>query len=151
MGNSISSEREEIRILKLKNLILRDNLAHLIEDLANANRRINDLESWRDEIRGRAREWSERLRRLNISDDLERLRERTRELERLREIINEQFETRRNERRDEFSTLIEGELLHCDICLEEERMTNYQKCNLCYNTWCLSCHSRLNNCPFCRN
>ena len=32
-----------------------------------------------------------------------------------------------------------------------ESVTNYHKCNLCHNTWCLPCQGRLDNCPYCRN
>ena len=49
-----------------------------------------------------------------------------------------------------FSTFIEGELGQCEICLNES-VTNYHQCNLCHNTWCLPCHSRIDNCPYCRN
>ena len=89
----------------------------------------------------------ERLSRIRIRDNsvsIERIRQSNRNLERM------MTRWRDEQLRDEFSTFIEGELHHCDICLEEE-MTNYHKCNLSHNTWCLPCHNRINNCPFCRN
>ena len=112
MSNLIESEINEIR-----NLVI-----ELREDLSNANRRINVLESWRNGIIDSVREF----KRWGIRE-----------------------EQRRNESRD-FSSSVEGHLNHCDICMGEE-ITNYQKCNVCNNTWCLSCHSRVNRCPLCRN
>ena len=110
---------------EIRNLVteLREDLASLREDLSNANRRINVLESWRNIIREGVREFRERWS--------------------IRE------EQRRNEIRD-FSSSVEGHLNHCDICMGED-ITNYQNYNVCNNTWCLSCHSRINRCPFCRN
>ena len=46
MGNR--SDREEIRVLTMRNLALRDEIAHV-------NRRLNDLERWKDRMRERER------------------------------------------------------------------------------------------------
>ena len=114
MGNWLV--REEIRVLTMRNLALRDEIAHL-------DRRLDDLERWKDRMR-------------------ENILESNRRLQRIRD------ELMRDERG--FSNFVQGELGQCVICLKES-VTNYHQCNLCHNTWCLTCQGRLDNCPYCRN
>ena len=75
----------------------------------------------------------------------ENIRERNRSLRRSLERLNRSMRDVRG-----FSNFVQGELGQCDICLNES-VTNYHKCNLCHNTWCLPCQGRLHNCPYCRN
>ena len=141
MGNR--SDREEIRVLTMRNLALRDEIAHV-------NRRLNDLAHWKDRMRAREIAVIERLRmrreremsgerNLTIGENI---LERNRRLQRISD------ELTRDERG--FSNFVQGEVQQCDICLNES-VTNYHQCNLCHNTWCLTCHRRLDNCPYCRH
>ena len=125
MGNR--SDREEIRVLTMRNLALRDEIARL-------DRRLYDLERWRERMISREIAIIERLR--------ERRENRVERNLRLRD------ELRRDERG--FSNFVQGELGQCEICLNES-VINYHQCNLCHNTWCQTCQGRLDNCPYCRN
>ena len=176
MGNR--SDREEIRVLTIRNLALRDEIAQL-------DRRLYDLERWKDRMRERDNVIIERLNqkqreRERESDDRNgrldeittNIEERSRRFGEALRILNESIDREQreireiNERmvrknrehveringRDErgFSTFVEGELQQCEICLED-LITNYYQCNLCHNNWCLDCQSRLHHCPYCRN
>ena len=143
MGNKL--DREEIRILQLKNLILRDELAHL-------KRRLDDLELWRSNVIVRERALRERLNVIRSQNHAssEIMLEINRNLERRLEEIRDERDDRDERDERDFSTFIQGVLSHCQICLDES-INDYHKCNLCHNTWCLPCHSHLNSCPYCRN
>ena len=131
MGNRL--DREENRIFKMRTLALIEGL----------DRRISELEDWRDRVIARDRAI---IRRIN-----ERVRnhpnERNRSLVRILERFNRSFN---HHPRSNFSNYIEGELQKCEICLEE-LISNYYQCNLCHNNWCLDCQIRLHHCPYCRN
>ena len=131
MGNR--SDREEIRVLTMRNLALRDEIAHL-------DRRLYDLERWKDRMRAREIAIIERLRERNLTR--ENILESNRRLQRIRD------ELMRDERG--FSNFVQGELGQCLICLKES-VTNYHQCNLCHNTWYLTCQGRIDNCPYCRH
>ena len=121
--------KSEMNQLKseLRNQLKRELRKEMREELFFLNRRIEELENWRNDIIRRRIEFIEEQRRI-------------RELEERRWITMS-----RN-----FSTLVAGFIDTCHICLQEE-IANYHQCNRCNNKWCLSCHSRINRCPFWRN
>ena len=127
MGNRL--DREDNRIFKMRTLSF----------IARLDRRILELEDWRDRVIARDRAIFRRIDERSRNHPNERNRSLVRILERFN-----------NHPHSNFSNYIEGELNQCEICLEES-VRNYHQCNLCHNTWCLDCHIHIDNCPYCRN
>jgi hypothetical protein len=40
--------------------------------------------------------------------------------------------------------------VECEICLLDQPRTVFVKCGQCVHTWCTSCNTKVNKCPFCR-
>ena len=143
-------ERRERRLdeeLRRSNENLRRSLNRLnqnVEERLESNREIN--ESVDERINQRRIEMMREEERDQINQRLERLdNEREDILANLNELLSDEFDARRV-----FSNFIEGILGFCDICLRESAR-NYHQCQRCHKTWCLNCHSRIDNCPYCRN
>ena len=38
----------------------------------------------------------------------------------------------------------------CDVCYEPQLTKKFKKCTQCVNSWCGTCHQKMDKCPFCR-
>jgi hypothetical protein len=43
-----------------------------------------------------------------------------------------------------------GSTKECEVCCEENTTRGFKKCTQCVHYWCVSCHQKLDKCPFCR-